>query len=150
MLGVVGLDHHGAPTAVRERLAFLDEALLEALATLHRSDALAEAVILCTCNRTEIYAAGPAWAAVRAVVEEFLRAQYVAGASASQLPALEYGSLTGEDALNQYLYASEGLEAFMMRGYTTVLGGDRKDMEVLLARSRQEMKDRNMHSYILL
>jgi SAM-dependent methyltransferase len=46
--------------------------------------------------------------------------------------------------------ASEGLEAFMMRGYTTVLGGDRKDMEVLLARARQEMKNRNMHSYILL
>ena len=46
--------------------------------------------------------------------------------------------------------ASEGLEAFMMRGYTTVLGGDRKDMEVLLARTRQEMKNRNMHSYILL
>jgi len=111
MLGVVGLDHHGAPTAVRERLAFLGETLLEALATLRRSEALTEAVILCTCNRTEIYAAGPSWAAVRTVVEEFLRAQYVASAPASQLPALAYGSLAGEDTLNQYLYASEGLEA---------------------------------------
>jgi SAM-dependent methyltransferase len=46
--------------------------------------------------------------------------------------------------------ASEGLEAFMVRGYTTVLGGDRKDMEVILARSRQEMKNRHMHSYIFL
>ncbi len=111
MLGVIGLDHHGAPTAVRERLAFLDDALLEALATLRRSDALTEAVILCTCNRTEIYAAGPSWAAARAVVEEFLRAQYVASAPANQLPALTYGSLAGEDTLSQYLYASEGLEA---------------------------------------
>jgi glutamyl-tRNA reductase len=111
MLGVVGLDHHGAPTAVRERLAFLDEALLEALATLRRSESLAEAVILSTCNRTEIYAAGPSWIAVRAVVEEFLRVQYAASAPASQLPTLAYGSLTGEETLSQYLYASEDLKA---------------------------------------
>src|SRR5215472_6914222 len=82
MLGVVGLDHHGAPTAVRERLAFLDEVLLEALATLRRTEALSEAVILCTCNRTEIYAAGPNWPAVRAAVEAFLQAQYLVGAGA--------------------------------------------------------------------
>ena len=36
MLGVVGLDHHEAPTAVRERLAFTGTALLEALETLRR------------------------------------------------------------------------------------------------------------------
>ncbi len=111
MLGVVGLDHHGAPTAVRERLAFLGEALLEALATLRRSEALAEAVILCTCNRTEIYASGPSWAAVRAVVEEFLRAQYQAGIPGKQPAPLIYANPDGQDTLNQYLYASEGLEA---------------------------------------
>jgi glutamyl-tRNA reductase len=111
MLGVIGLDHHGAPTAVRERLAFLDEALVEALAMLRRSEALTEAVILSTCNRTEIYAAGPSWAAARAAVEEFLRAQYLAGTTASQLPALAEGDLAGHEPLGQYLYASEGLEA---------------------------------------
>jgi hypothetical protein len=45
---------------------------------------------------------------------------------------------------------SEGLEGFLIRGYTTILGGDRKDMEVLLAHSREEIKNRNIHSYILL
>src|SRR5215831_12748707 len=102
MLGVIGLDHHGAPTAVRERLAFADEALVGALATLRRSEALSEAVILCTCNRTEIYAAGPAWAAVRAVVEEFLREQYLIGASGKQPSALADGRLVGQDTLSQY------------------------------------------------
>jgi glutamyl-tRNA reductase len=107
MLGVIGLDHHDAPTPVRERLAILDEGLVEALATLRRSEALSEAVILSTCNRTEIYAAGPSWAAVRAVAEAFLRAQYLAGAPARQPVALA----DGQDALSHYLYASEGLEA---------------------------------------
>ena len=50
----------------------------------------------------------------------------------------------------ELLNATEGSEAFMMRGYMTVLSGDRNDMEVLLAHSRQEIKNRNMHSYILL
>lgn len=108
MLGVIGLDHHDAPTPVRERLAILDEGLVEALATLRRSEALSEAVILSTCNRTEIYAAGPSWPAARAVIEAFLRAQYAAGAPARR-PAIKP---SGEwDALSRYLYVSEGLEA---------------------------------------
>lgn len=111
MLGVIGLDHHRAPTAVRERLAFLDEALVEALATLRRSEALSEVVILCTCNRTEIYAAGPSWSAVREVVEAFLQAQYLAGAPGKQPAALADGNLAGQAALGQYLSVSEGLEA---------------------------------------
>jgi glutamyl-tRNA reductase len=111
MLGVVGLDHHGAPTAVRERLAFLGETLIEALATLRRSEALSEAVILCTCNRTEIYAAGADWEAVRAVVEAFLRAQYQAGIPGKQTAPLTYGDPEKQDALSQYLYACDGLEA---------------------------------------
>src|SRR5581483_11190752 len=99
MLGVIGLDHHDAPTPVRERLAILDEGLVEPLATLRRSEALSEAVILSTCTRTETYAAGPSWAAVRVAVEEFLGAQYLAGATARQLAE--------QEALSQYLYVSE-------------------------------------------
>ena len=111
MLGVIGLDHHGAPTAVRERLAFVDETLIEALATLRRSEALSEAVILCTCNRTEIYAAGPSWSAVRQAVEEFLRAHYLAALPARPASAVADGKLAGQDELSQYLFEGEGLGA---------------------------------------
>jgi glutamyl-tRNA reductase len=118
MLGVIGLDHHGAPTAVRERLAFSGTMLLEALATLRRSKALSEVVILCTCNRTEIYAAGASWESVRQVVEEFLRAQYIAGArmmlGAGPLTLAAQVNESAEapqEALSTYLYTYEGLEA---------------------------------------
>ena len=53
---VLGLSHRSSPVAVRERFAFSDAALPQALEKLRRDAAAAEAVILSTCNRVEIYA----------------------------------------------------------------------------------------------
>jgi len=52
---VVGLSHRTAPLALREALAFPREGLPAALARLTREAGLAEAMILSTCNRVEIY-----------------------------------------------------------------------------------------------
>jgi glutamyl-tRNA reductase len=51
---VVGLNHTTAPVAVRERLAFSEAALAQAL-THFRPPEVQELVILSTCNRVEIY-----------------------------------------------------------------------------------------------
>ncbi len=53
---VFGLSHRSSPVTVRERFAFSDAALPQALEKLRRDAAAAEAVILSTCNRVEIYA----------------------------------------------------------------------------------------------
>ena len=50
----LGLNHHTAPLAVRERVVFHVERLQEALVELKRGLAR-EAAILSTCNRTELY-----------------------------------------------------------------------------------------------
>ena len=117
MIGVIGLDHHRAPMAVRERLAYTGEALHEAVLALGSAEALSEVVILSTCNRTEIYAAGPSWTEVCQVVEVFLTREYLAGGpTASALPGslavgqpdtkgIEPGALSG------YLSVREGLDA---------------------------------------
>jgi glutamyl-tRNA reductase len=55
-LTLVGLSHKTAPIEFREKLTFPVEAQEEALAALVASPEVAEAVILSTCNRTEIYA----------------------------------------------------------------------------------------------
>lgn len=55
-LTLVGLSHKTAPVAIRERLAFPADRQAEALSMLTSSDAVSEAVILSTCNRTEVYA----------------------------------------------------------------------------------------------
>ena len=54
---VTGLSHHTAPVTVRERFAFAETALPDALRKLRESGVADEAVILSTCNRVEIYAA---------------------------------------------------------------------------------------------
>jgi len=53
---VVGLNHKTAPIEMRERVAFDNPRLLDALRILKSSHVLKEGIILSTCNRVEIYA----------------------------------------------------------------------------------------------
>ncbi len=54
-LSVVGISHHTAPIAIRERLAFPAEGLAEALSSLAATPEVDGCAILSTCNRTEIF-----------------------------------------------------------------------------------------------
>jgi glutamyl-tRNA reductase len=54
---MVGLNHTTAPLAVREKLAFSGEQRTSALAAFRARFADAEAVLLSTCNRVELYVA---------------------------------------------------------------------------------------------
>lgn len=51
-----GLSHKTAPVEIREKLAISESRLPEALSLLLSKPSISEAVILSTCNRTEIYA----------------------------------------------------------------------------------------------
>ena len=54
-LFLVGLSHKSAPIEVRERVALGGDALRGALAELRAMDGVAEAFVVCTCNRVEVY-----------------------------------------------------------------------------------------------
>src|SRR5258708_18872292 len=56
-LFTLGLNHHTAPLAIRERVAFDAERLRSALSELTAHEPVKEAAILSTCNRTELYCA---------------------------------------------------------------------------------------------
>jgi glutamyl-tRNA reductase len=66
-LHVIGLNHVSAPLDVREKVAFPAERQAQALSDLAAQPGVAEAVLVSTCNRTEIYfraddaAGGRAW-----------------------------------------------------------------------------------------
>ena len=55
-LGIVGLSHKTAPIEVRERVAFAEDALADALRRLVAVPGVGEAMIVSTCNRVELYA----------------------------------------------------------------------------------------------
>ncbi|GAB1408321.1 glutamyl-tRNA reductase [Thermomonas brevis] len=55
-LHVLGINHQTAPVSLRETVAFGPDALPRALDSLRAQAGVQEAVLLSTCNRTEIYA----------------------------------------------------------------------------------------------
>lgn len=55
-LFVLGINHQTAPVALRERVAFNDDAIAPALAALRALPQVREVALLSTCNRTELYA----------------------------------------------------------------------------------------------
>lgn len=93
-LWVLGLNHQTAPIALREQVAFDMEALPGALAAARATPGVAEAVLLSTCNRTELYA----------IAED---AKAVAGWLAEQAG----GRAVAADALEAYLYRHHDAEA---------------------------------------
>ncbi|QEY26647.1 glutamyl-tRNA reductase [Neisseria zalophi] len=59
-LTAVGLNHQTAPLSIREKLAFTADGLPNAVSALVDGQNVQEAVILSTCNRTEVYGVGDA------------------------------------------------------------------------------------------
>jgi glutamyl-tRNA reductase len=57
---ILGINHKTAPVALREKVAFGEDRLVAALHTLRQENGVTEAVILSTCNRTELYWSGSA------------------------------------------------------------------------------------------
>src|SRR5512147_3168173 len=64
-LHVLGINHRSAPLEVREKLAFPPERQGEALADLAAQPGVSEAVLVSTCNRTEVYCRAEEVATVR-------------------------------------------------------------------------------------
>jgi glutamyl-tRNA reductase len=64
----LGINHKTAPVALREQVAFAPEQLPEALRELTTLTSISDAVILSTCNRTELYFNGTATQAEQVIV----------------------------------------------------------------------------------
>lgn len=56
---VIGLNHHTSEVELRERFAFPESAIPDALQQMRTSGLATEAVILSTCNRVELYVVTP-------------------------------------------------------------------------------------------
>jgi glutamyl-tRNA reductase len=85
MIGLLGLDYRYTSAELRGRLTFSGERLLSALRTLAGQRGVDEAVIVSTCNRTEVYVASTDWPTAVESVRELLASAYQDGAPASAL-----------------------------------------------------------------
>ncbi|HLI31975.1 MAG TPA: glutamyl-tRNA reductase [Solirubrobacteraceae bacterium] len=127
----LGISYKTAPLALRERLAFTDERALQLAARLRErlegeaEAAIEEAVILCTCNRSELYlvCADPVRAEARAL--SLL-------AEASQIRPTELAEATYSprncDAARHLFRVTAGLES-MVLGEAEIQGQVRRAYE---------------------
>ena len=107
-LSLVGVSHHRAPVELRERVA-LDAVGAAALAA-RLAERSGEAIVLSTCNRTEIYVAGEA-------IEE---AESAAGLDDPALVGVRY-RLGGEAAALHLFRVAAGLDS-LVPGEGEILG----------------------------
>lgn len=112
---VVGVSHHNSPVQVREALAFARESLPTALAWLQREAHLLEVMILSTCNRVEVYAAGGA--AEAQTIASVLRAH--ACARSRVIPILD--QRVGVAAVRHAFRVAAALDS-MVLGESQILG----------------------------
>ncbi|MBD3826768.1 MULTISPECIES: glutamyl-tRNA reductase [Stenotrophomonas] len=109
-LWVLGLNHQTAPVELRERASFGGDALPRALASLRDTPQVAEAVLLSTCNRTELYAIAESGQALADWLE----------AHAGQLQGYLYQHADA-DAVRHLFRVATGLDS-MVLGEPQILG----------------------------
>jgi glutamyl-tRNA reductase len=115
---LLGINHHTAPLELRETLA-LDGAGVSAVLRDIRSDAaVAEAVLLATCNRTELYVATADAAAADAAMRRVFGR--LAGDGEALVPGHAYAH-AGEQAARHLLRVAAGLDS-MILGEHQILG----------------------------
>jgi glutamyl-tRNA reductase len=127
-LVVIGLSHHASPVTVRERFAFAEAAVPAALEELRASGLAREAVILSTCNRVEIYAAGDlpegqAIAGLRQFLMDYHKLQ--------ETPDGEIYGRGGQAGLEHLFKVACGLDS-MVPGETEILGQLKKAYDTAL------------------
>ena len=112
---VVGLNHRAAPVEVREALAFPRDAIGDELRRLRETAGVAEAVILSTCNRVEVWAAGD-----RARLDEVSSFLLARGPRAGVDPSLLY-RLAADEAVRHAFRVPAGLDSLVV-GEPQILG----------------------------
>jgi len=116
----VGLNHQTSPVEEREQLAFSPDELSQALADL--GEALGGAILLSTCNRTELYATVPRDAAQTRRLIGLLN-----GAKGSSVDASRFYTYQHDEAIRHLFRVAAGIDS-MVLGESQILGQVRDAM----------------------
>lgn len=117
-IAIVGVNHRSAPIALRERFALNDESEGNALRSILQLSTVDEAVVLSTCNRTEIITASSGGHDVGAGVDQILGS--ISGVGVDELRRALY-KLDGKNAVAHLFRVASGLDSLVM-GEPQILG----------------------------
>lgn len=123
-VAVVGLSHKTAPLEERERIAIDAEGALAAAQALLRVDGVNEAVVVSTCNRVELYAAGDRPEVARALLNHLEERQSI---DARWLHRYVY-ALQGGDAVRHLFRVASSLDSLVL-GEPQIVGQVKKAYE---------------------
>ena len=114
----VGLNYKTAPVEIRERLAFNESELKDAMKALQNKKSILENIVISTCNRTEIYAVVDQIHTGRYYIKEFLSQWF-------NMPTEEFAPYLfiheGDRAVDHLFQVTCGLNS-MILGETQILG----------------------------
>jgi glutamyl-tRNA reductase len=119
-ISVIGLSHRTARVEVRERFALDAEARAELARQVCAEDGVHEALVLSTCNRTEIYAVGAPGLDVELPNERLRELLLAAGRESGAAPS-DFAIRIGADAVTHAFEVAAGLDS-MVLGETQILG----------------------------
>ena len=123
---VIGVNHHTGSLALLERLAIGSDTHGKALAALTSRQSIREAVVLSTCNRTEVYAVAERFHGAFADIRDFFCD--LAGLAADELHPHLYSQ--HDDAAVSHLFeVAAGLDSAVL-GESEILGQVRTAWEV--------------------
>mgnify|MGYP001801994546 CR=1 FL=1 len=117
---VVGLSHHTAPLALRERLSVEPERLAAQLEQLVGGGLVAEGVIVSTCNRVEVYGTAPDPKGAADKVRAFLEHQCEGTEFAGKVGPTVYAR-RGEAAVRHTFRVAASLDSLVV-GEPQILG----------------------------
>ena len=114
----ISINHRTADVALREKVAFKDNAIHVANVDLFETKSILENVIVSTCNRTEVYAIVDQIHTGRYYIQRFLARSF--GFDVEEIKDMTEVHI-GDDAVNHLMRVASGLDSIVL-GETQILG----------------------------
>ncbi|RIL77448.1 glutamyl-tRNA reductase [Staphylococcus cohnii] len=114
----ISINHRTADVALREQVAFKDDAIRSANVDLFETKSILENVILSTCNRTEVYAVVDQIHTGRYYIQRFLARNF--GFDVEEIKQITEVTV-GDAAVKHLLQVTSGLDSVVL-GETQILG----------------------------
>lgn len=128
---LIGVSHKTAPVALREKLALTAKQATRFGEELIAHERISEAVVVSTCNRTEIYAAAPTGETRQRLTELAALLAHHANVDGAELTRIAY-TRSGEEVERHLYSVTAGLDS-MVLGESEIQGQVKRSLEAALA-----------------